>query len=58
MRAKITINIVYDEATVTSEKSLRRALEYAVSHLANNGLLSDEDSVVDEWSHVIEVDDA
>jgi hypothetical protein len=55
MRAKVTITIDYDEAHITSDKDIERALNYAVQYLANNGLLSDEGSIVDEWSYTVEV---
>ncbi len=55
MRATVTITIDYDEAQSSSDKDIKRALNFAVQHLASNGLLSDEESVVDGWRHQIEV---
>ena len=55
MRATVTITIDYDEAQSSSDKDIERALNFAVQHLASNGLLSDEESVVDGWRHQIEV---
>jgi len=55
MKAKVTINITYDPANVSSGRSVHAALAYAVRHLANNGLLSDENSVVDEWDYAVEI---
>ena len=55
MRATVTITIDYDEAQSSSDKDIERALNFAVQHLANNGLLSDEESVVDEWGYQVEV---
>ena len=55
MKAKVIINIVYDDAQSSSNKDIERALNFAVNHLANNGLLSDEHSIVDEWEYSVEV---
>lgn len=55
MRATIKITIDYDEAQSSSDKEIERALNFAVRHLADNGLLSDEESVVDEWRYELEV---
>jgi hypothetical protein len=55
MKATVTIMIDYDEAQSSSDKDIERALSFAVKHLANNGLLSDEDSIVDDWKYKIEV---
>ena len=55
MRAVLTITIDYDDAQSSSDKDIERALNFAVQYLANNGLLSDEESVVDRWRHQVEV---
>ena len=55
MRAVLTITIDYDDAQSSSDKDIERALNFAVQYLANNGLLSDEESVVDRWIHQVEV---
>lgn len=55
MRATIKITIDYDEAQSSSDKEIERALNFAVQHLADNGFLSDEESVVDEWRYELEV---
>tara|TARA_B100000886_G_scaffold328079_1_gene276144 strand:+ start:1578 stop:1943 length:366 start_codon:yes stop_codon:yes gene_type:complete len=55
MRATVTITIDYDEAQSSSDKDIERALNFAVQHIANNGLLSNEESVVDEWRYQVEV---
>ena len=58
MRATIKITIDYDKAHVSSDKDIERALNFAVQYLASNGLLSDEDSIVDEWKYELEVEPA
>ena len=55
MRAKVTIDITYDSACCSSDKEIERALNFAVMHLANNGLLADSESIVDEYSYTVEV---
>lgn len=55
MKARVIINITYDDANASSDKDIERVLHFAVQYLANNGLLSDEESIVDEWSYEVEV---
>ena len=55
MHVKVTVKIVYDDATVSGERDIRRALEFAVNYLADKGMLSDEESIVDEWNCNIEI---
>ena len=55
MKAKVTIDITYDSACCSSDKDIKHALYGAVNYLANAGLLSDEESIVDTWSSTIEV---
>ena len=35
MHVKVTVKIVYDDATVSGERDIRRALEFAVNYLAD-----------------------
>jgi len=55
MKAKVTIDITYDSACCSSDKDIKHALYGAVNYLANAGLLSDEESIVDRWSSTVEV---
>lgn len=55
MKATIKITINYDKAHVSSGEDIKRALNFAVQHLANNGLLSDGESIVDAWRHQVKV---
>tara|TARA_Y100000034_G_scaffold134016_1_gene201299 strand:- start:880 stop:1053 length:174 start_codon:yes stop_codon:yes gene_type:complete len=55
MKAKVTIDITYDFEYCSSDKDIKHALYGAVNYLANAGLLSDEESIVDTWSSTIEV---
>ena len=57
MHATVTIRIKYDKATLTgrSESNIRNALDYAINHLASEGLLSDDEVIVDEWSSEVEI---
>ena len=55
MRATVTITIDYDETQFSTEEDIEHALNFAVRYLANNGLLSDEESVVDGWTAQVEV---
>ena len=56
MRAKVEINVYYSvEETTSSTKDIERALYWAVNHLASEGLLGDDNSVVDTWSCKVEV---
>ena len=57
MRAKLIIDVSYDEDQSLSDKDVERVLNYAAMHLANNGLLSGECSVVDEWTHSVKVEE-
>ncbi len=53
MRAKVTINIQYE--TPYCREDAENALRFAVEHLANNGLLSGSEGVVDEYSCAVEI---
>ena len=56
MKAVLTISIIYDETDETlSDKKVRTALEYAVTHLVDNGLLSPEESTITQWNHSIRI---
>jgi hypothetical protein len=55
MKAKVTIDITYDSACCSSDKDIKHALYGAVNYLANTGLLSDDESLVDTWSSIVEV---
>ena len=55
MKAKVTIDITYDSEYCSSDKDIKHALYGAVNYLANAGLLSDEESIVDTWSSIVEV---
>ena len=54
MRIRLTIDVTIDDATA-DEVSAISTLNNAAMHLASNGLLADEFSVVDEWSHQVDV---
>ena len=56
MRAVLKLTIDYDNETISSDKDIERVLSFAAQHLASNGLLSDEHSIIDEWGFVVEVD--
>lgn len=53
MRLKLTVTVDYDSAT-TYEHEARLALSSAAQYLANNGLLSSPEGVVDEWRYDVE----
>ena len=55
MRAVLKLTINYDNDTISSDKDIKRILSYAAQYLANNGLLSDEHSIIDEWGFIVEV---
>ena len=55
MKAILTITIDYDDAQSSSDKDIERALNFAAQYLASNGLLSDDESVVDGWRYKVEV---
>ena len=54
MKAKVTIDIKYE--TPCCHEDIENALSFAVEHLANNGLLSDEESVISGYSYDVAVD--
>lgn len=53
MRFKLTVTVDYDPAT-TYEHEARHALRHAAQYLANNGLLSSPEGVVDGWRYDVE----
>ncbi len=55
MRIKITIEVDYDEATVTSEERLVLALEREVDRAIQEGLLTPSgEEVVDGFTAIVE----
>ena len=53
MRAQVTLSIKYDDEPKPDENLLRNRLEFAMQHLASQGLLSDPETIVDEWKYDI-----
>ena len=53
MRAKVTISIQYE--TPCYREGVENALRFAGQHLADNGLLSDSESIVDGYSCAVEI---
>jgi hypothetical protein len=54
MRAILTVTIDYDDAHFTSRDDIEGTLRWGIDHLASNGMLSDEESIVDEWDINVE----
>jgi hypothetical protein len=51
---KVTLKISLEIAEPFDEVLAERALDYAAQHLAANGLLTDENASLEDWSHAIE----
>lgn len=52
MRLVLTVVVDYDDLAVSEEEA--EALEAAAQHLADNGMLSSDNGIVDDWSFKVE----
>jgi len=54
MRAILTITIDYDDAYFTSREDIEGTLRWGADHLAGHGMLSDEESIIDDYKVEVE----